>query len=255
MDKYSILGKYAGFNIEKYREFIHDACLPLDMTYEEKEKAVLKILTHKECDFKASCKTCGRTFYLDSLEHTCNNSDVLLFKYTSKPFVNREDILTKKDDIKNRYPLKDENIGVYAYRGLNFLTKEAYESFVFNVNNGLLVEEKATSWTIKEESSERFAYYIQQGTILSDKKRKGFVDAVTSFKSKITGYKGIILKTKLNPESVLADISDNDFGKFSEHEVILLPGKYDIEIIKTINRDGSVEVGDFRRRCRASDDS
>ena len=225
-----------GFDISKYRKYIHKLCLDLNMSYEERENMVFEILKARQDSFSVTCETCGRSFIIANREHKCKKEDIYLFNYTNRPLENRK--IPKKyfERIRKRYPLEESNKGKYAYRGLNFLTKKHYEDFLSQIKDNTLTTKSITSWTIEEKHSRRFARIIQKGTSLEDERRRELVVDALNNKSNITGYKGVIIRTILREEDTLADISDNKFGKFSEKEVILLPGKYTIDVVETINR-------------------
>lgn len=227
----------SNFNINEYRKYIHKIGLEMGMTYEEREESILKILEMGKNQFSVNCKTCGRKFKISSLDHTCKDEDILLSNYTNRSLENKEIPVVYHETLRNDYPLREVNIGVYAYRGLNFLTKEQYETFLSETDGGYLYSERITSWTIKEKSALRFAKVIQKGTFLEDEDRKNIVVDALKSKSNITGYKGVIIRTLLKKDRVLADISDNEFGDYSEDEVILLPGRDNIEIIQTFSNE------------------
>ena len=225
-----------GFDISEFRRYIHKICLEKNLSYEEREQMVYEVLEKGQSIFTVTCKTCGRGFLIANREHECQKEDIYLFKYTNRPLGNRN--ISKKyfEKIRSKYPLEKANIGKYAYRGLNFLTQKHYEDFLTQIKDGILTTKTITSWTIEENHAKRFAMCLQKGTALEDNKRKNLIVETLNANANITGYKGVIIRTVLSEADTLADISMIKFGSFAEKEVILLPGKYKVDIVKTIDR-------------------
>ena len=120
--------------------------------------------------------------------------------------------------------------GTY-YRGLNFYSKEKYDEFVSQFNNGEAVSEfdSVTSWTKHEKDAEQFA--ITQPTYQPNLAVMRAHDVAQKNKERVTGYRGIIISTHVNAGQAI-DVDKAGVGH--ESEVVLPAGKYNVKVYKVV---------------------
>lgn len=118
------------------------------------------------------------------------------------------------------------------YRGLNFTTQKKYESFIEQIHNGILTTNSPTSWSKSKTIAEEFAKSKQFN--LSSGGSSYFLDEFKKAESVdgggISGYRGILLTTRIKPNEGL-DLDKHKLN-VSEREVILPEGKYKVDVIE-----------------------
>ena len=136
----------------------------------------------------------------------------------------------------NNYPNEEQ---VTLYRGLHFDTKEDYDDFMSKFNNKY-DDDKISSWSPSYTTAEEFAMtkktYHPTMIIMSQETER------EKSKEYMTGYRGIVLKTVIPPNTGI-NVNRTNYSK--EDEVILPPGSYDIEI-QTVKKKfkHTIEDGD-----------
>lgn len=207
------------------------------LTEEEVERFLMKFINKNKdtLESKVHCLTCGIGFRLNALEHDCKDEDIWLFQYV-KNSVKNKDITSKHlQKLKDKYPLGKGII--FLFRGINFKTKQQYEAFVEDAKTGYFTFDTITSWSKSFEYAQKFACWSQKGTSEDDSKRMEEINQMAFEKSNITGYKGIVIALRPLTKKVLCDISEEHIGNMNEKEVIMLPGTYEIGIVKTIDKE------------------
>jgi hypothetical protein len=235
---------YKDFDLRLYRNALLEEAKKQGMKLSEKQlERLLHIFIEQSKDdlqTKVSCLTCGKRFPLKQLQHECQEEDIWLYQYIQNS-ANKKQLKPQYiRKLKEKYPLKKGNY--IAFRGINFQTKEEYDSFMKEIENGTYTFKDISSWTLSYEYAKRFARCIQKGTREDDSIRKKELWNMYHEKSNITGYKGVILAIDLKKKMVLCDISEEGIGNMNEHEVILLPGTYPVFVAEVIDKEyGSTE--------------
>lgn len=124
----------------------------------------------------------------------------------------------------------DEPITIY--RGLNFSNKEDYDSFMKSVTDNTIEPESITSWSPSRKQAAVFAKTKPSYMEFMSASSWADISAQSKAKERITGYRGIVLKTEIDAGKGL-DIRKTKYG--AESEIILPAGTYRVEIeeIKT----------------------
>lgn len=141
------------------------------------------------------------------------------YTYDNVGICPEEDIVR---ELLSTYPFE----GGTLYRGLNFLSSEAWEAFLTTTNGGTLLESHAvTSWAKEEFSARQFAvtrpsYHLDSITKDAEAEKRTNQDYML-------GHAGAILKITV-PANVACDVTKSRYAK--EDEVILPAGTYKIEL-------------------------
>lgn len=177
--------------------------------------------------------------------------------YRLLAFSRSESELAIKDYVKDarlKYPI-DVNFNeileyfhntksVVVYRGLNFYTKEDYDSFIDSIKSGYLTESNITSWSTSKAVAEKYAKVRQFDLSVFTFDMKTALDLALSTRTKndVIGFRGVILKTIIQPNSGIDVSSINS----SEHEVILPAGSYKVsyENVLSYNDKYSIKEAD-----------
>jgi hypothetical protein len=124
----------------------------------------------------------------------------------------------------------DEPITIY--RGLNFSSREDYDSFMKSIKNGSIAPESITSWSPSKKQALIFAKTKPSYMEFMSASSWAEISAQSKAKERITGYRGILLKTEIAAGAGL-DVQKTGYG--AESEIILPAGTYQVEIeeIKT----------------------
>jgi hypothetical protein len=159
---------------------------------------------------------------LDSKRYS-NPADKALSQYVIK---------NRSSSLKDFWPLllkkyhNDEPETIY--RGLNFNSKEEYDEFIATIEEGKKISlGRITSWSPSKNTAEQFATTKPSFMEYMDFGRMMYIQRQEQEREKITGYRGVILKTEI-PKGIAVDMK-----KFKDHvedEILLPPGRYDIEI-------------------------
>ena len=109
------------------------------------------------------------------------------------------------------------------YRGLSWDNQLDYDKFIESIKDGVLTTDRLTSWSPDYEVAHKFSTsrseYIN-GENTSD-------NTIKDIKTELLG---VVIKTTINPGSAI-DI--RKFSDKSESEVLVVPGKYKIEVMKS----------------------
>lgn len=165
-------------------------------------------------------------YYTKYVESTY--SDDILGKYILDPIYG---IIANSDFsyLQKDYPLDNK---IKVYRGLNFSTKEEYDKFLKDTDNGRKYNLNIpTSWSPDKKVAYTFAVtrpsyldYADSDTLKLLKNKKN---------EKITGYIGILLEAEANPSN---SVDVRKYNKRAESEILILDNKLKIKIIDTIKR-------------------
>jgi hypothetical protein len=126
------------------------------------------------------------------------------------------------------------------YRGLHFDTKEQYDDFMSNFKNKVKTN-SITSWSASFETAEEFATtkktYHPTSIIMSQEMER------ERSKEYMTGYRGIVLQTKIAANSGII-VRKTNYAK-EDDEVILPSGTYNVKI-QTVKKKfkHTIEDGD-----------
>lgn len=132
------------------------------------------------------------------------------------------------EELHRRYPLDKET---FAFRGLNFSTKEDYEDFVEKIKSGP-IEVGKSSWSPDKKTAETFAKFKQTYHVSA-----AVMDAHSEYEREreaIHGYKGVLLGMKITPEMKAVDV--DKFAHSAESEILLPGGTYELKIIKEFSK-------------------
>ncbi len=143
------------------------------------------------------------------------------------------------EELKSMFPNEED---MTVYRGINFDTKEDYDSFLndFKKNNGYISDNCAgfsPSYDTAYDFSTTTKTYFPTLEIMQSSSRRRLL------KEKISGFRGIILKSNVKKGEVI-DVRESGVG--IEPEVLFAPNKLikcEIEIIKPFRE--LVEEKDF----------
>lgn len=229
---------FEDFNLDIFRKEIVKLGEKEGGLSEEKVEKLLFSFLNKAKDkleTKVACLTCGVGYRLNNLEHDCQDEDIWLNKYVKNSVLNKNLKSEFAERLQSKYPYDKK--GYFAFRGINFKTKEQYDAFIEQSKTGHMTFETISSWSLSFEYAKKFACWTQQGTREADHMRKEEIMNMVKDKSNITGYKGLVLAFRPTPEMVLCDISSQNIGNMSEKEIILLPGTYKVEIARTIEKE------------------
>lgn len=165
-------------------------------------------------------------YYTKYVESTY--SDDILGKYILDPIYG---IIANSDFpyLQKDYPLDNK---IKVYRGLNFSTKEEYDKFLKDTDNGRRYNLNIpTSWSPDKKVAYTFAVtrpsyldYADSDTLKLLKNKKN---------EKITGYIGILLEAEANHSN---SVDVRKYNKRAESEILILDNKLKIKIIDTIKR-------------------
>ena len=114
---------------------------------------------------------------------------------------------------------------ITIYRGLNFDTKEDYDKFMKLIKGGTLRTKGSTSWSPDKKQAKIFAITKPSYMEFMDSARMAMISAQRKASERITGYRGIILKTKIAKGK---GVDLRRFKNHAESEVLLPAGTYKI---------------------------
>jgi hypothetical protein len=144
-------------------------------------------------------------------------------KYVLDPF-HAHEVAEVIHDAIERYG-NDEPMTIY--RGLNFSSKEEYDSFMRQVDSGKIKFESISSWSPSRKQALVFAKTKPSYMEFMSASMWSNISNQSKAKERITGYRGVVLKTEI-PAGKGLDIRKTGFGV--ESEVILPAGAYNVEI-------------------------
>lgn len=174
------------------------------------------------------------------------NKWLALYTYDPRNKHPSSEIIAK---LLKRYPAQ---AGV-IYRGINFDTKAQYQTFMEEIQDGVMKTRRVTSWTQSEDQSEQFAI-TQPSYQLSLSTMTDYRDMQDN-KETVAGYRGVILQTTIEAGQGI-DVNKSKLGH--ESEVILPPGSYQVKIHRELKRWGEMaENGELNFNqivLQASDD-
>lgn len=131
------------------------------------------------------------------------------------------------DELRSNFPLDGPTT---LYRGINFRTEEQYNAFMESIQSGIMETYMLSSWSKDPGEAEQFAYSTMVD--YPDLEVMRLYDERRQNKERISGYRGVVLKTTATPDMALVDVTKTPFSR--EQEVILLPGEIPVEIYKEI---------------------
>ena len=189
-------------------------------------KSILKIRIaklEKKKDLKESSQDYTDYSNLDK-------ADTWLAKYTYSGRGKNppEDIL---NELIHRYTLDKPTT---IYRGLNFRTKEEYEKFISQFEQGESDKFQTTgisSWAFTPEDAHQFA--VTQPSYILDYETMRLYDEAAKEGEVVTGFCGVILSFFVKPIDGI-DVTKSKHAK--ENEFILKPGVYNIKIYKILKK-------------------
>lgn len=113
---------------------------------------------------------------------------------------------------------------VTIWRGLNFSTLDTkyYKQFLKSLEDGYYVDNKVSSWTLNRKVAEQFS---KVNDAQEYNQAKYLFNAEKTFDAA-----GVLLKQKIKPYEGIIIPYNNAPGFKYEREVLLLPGKYSIDI-------------------------
>lgn len=114
---------------------------------------------------------------------------------------------------------------VTIYRGINFDTKEMYDAFIKSIKGGTLKSKGVTSWSPDKPTAQQFASTKPNYMEFMTKEDMSKISAARKSGEKITGYRGIILKTKISKGQ---GVDLRRFPHRSESEILLPVGTYKV---------------------------
>lgn len=229
---------YLDFNLQAIKKTMAKTFLEKGKKLSERELEALLSSMMKDKEnippISVPCLTCGKAYPLNQLEHDCQEEDIWLFKYISSSQGTKEIPRGYKGNLRAKYPLLHRKAMVF--RGINFDTKEQYDSFMAKVSGGTYLFPHISSWTLDFSKAVSFARFVMKGTRETEDVRRRALMKMIEEKANITGYKGVILGTNVTKGMTLCDISQEGIGGMDEEEIILLPGNHTVTIIKEIDR-------------------
>lgn len=164
----------------------------------------------------------------DDEDDDLSTAEKALKKYVLDPSMsNKSKVVRNFDDLLYDYG-NDKDLVVY--RGLNFKNKEEYEEFINHVGKTkkFKVQDKwISSWTRKKSTAEQFAItrpsYMEAMSI----ENMALINKAKDKNEHVVGYRGLVVKTTIKKGQAI-DVNKTPFS--AEDELLLVPGKYDIEI-------------------------
>lgn len=114
---------------------------------------------------------------------------------------------------------------ITIYRGLNFDTKEDYDKFMKLIKGGTLRTKGSTSWSPDKKQAKIFAITKPSYMEFMDSARMAMISAQRKASERITGYRGIILKTRIAKGK---GVDLRRLKNHAESEVLLPAGTYKV---------------------------
>lgn len=150
-----------------------------------------------------------------------NRVDAALTKYVMNPDYSYEVDMAMDDAIKEY----GNTSAITLYRGLNFDTKEDYDKFMKSIKGGVLKTKSLSSWSPNKSEAETFAVTKPSYMEFMTKEKMAMISAQRKSGERITGYRGIILKTKISKGK---GVDLRRFKNQAESEVLLPNGNYKV---------------------------
>lgn len=147
--------------------------------------------------------------------------DAALTKYVMNPDYSYEVDIVMDDAIKEY----GNTSALTLYRGLNFDTKEDYDKFMKSIKGGVLKTKSLSSWSPNKSEAETFAVTKPSYMEFMTKEKMAMISAQRKSGERITGYRGIILKTKISKGK---GVDLRRFKNQAESEVLLPNGNYKV---------------------------
>lgn len=149
--------------------------------------------------------------------------DKAIAKYVLDPMYSYEVDSVINQAIK-KYPNPS---AVKLYRGINFTSKEEFDKFMNDVEDGKVKFKSATSWSPNRKTAEQFAKSRPSYMEFMSRDSWDEISKQRKAKERITGYRGIIISTDAGKHTAL-DLSQTKYQ--AESEMILPPGSYSVDI-------------------------
>lgn len=147
--------------------------------------------------------------------------DAALTKYVMNPDYSYEVDMVMDDAIKEY----GNTSAITLYRGLNFDTKEDYDKFMKSIKGGVLRTKSLSSWSPSKSEAETFAVTKPSYMEFMTREKMAMISAQRKSGERITGYRGIILKTKIGKGK---GVDLRRFKNQAESEVLLPDGTYKV---------------------------
>lgn len=126
-----------------------------------------------------------------------------------------------------RYP----NDAQTVYRGLNFRTKEDWEEFEKNIEDGSIDISRISSWS--PSAKEAYTFAITQPSYFLDLQTMQDYEAAEKAGEEISGYRGVILQLELEQGTAI-DVDKSKLGH--ESEIIVPAGTYPADIYRVVKK-------------------
>lgn len=168
-----------------------------------------------------------------------NRADKVLSQYVVNPGT-KYALSSVWNDLLKKYPMDKPTT---VYRGMNFESKEGYEEFISEIEDGKRIKfSSISSWSPNRNTAEHFAYTQPSYMEFMDRGKMAMFDRQSKEHECISGYRGLILKTTAQIGNTV------DVEKFKdaiESEMLLGPGSYEIEIEEILSHKDTVAKSDI----------
>jgi hypothetical protein len=114
-----------------------------------------------------------------------------------------------------------------VYRGLNFSSKEDFDKFMGDANDGNVNFDSISSWAPTRGIAHQFAVTKPSYMEFMSPEAWGEIAKQSKTRERIAGYRGVILSTEIKPNTAV-DVYQSEYGK--EREFILPAGSYSVEV-------------------------
>ena len=164
----------------------------------------------------------------DDYDHNrLSDADKALYNYTLNP-MHIYEVYEEFDELLSLYANKKS---MTVYRGLNFETKEKYDKFISNIQDGNINIKNISSWTPHKKTAEQFAVTRPSYMEFMDSENMKLISTARKNHERVVGYRGVILETSIKA-GVGIDVTRSKFAK--ESEVILPSGSYKISVTEVL---------------------
>lgn len=157
----------------------------------------------------------------DDYDSDLEDYDAALSAYTLNPIESYK-VYKYFDELMHHYSNQKP---ATLYRGLNFETKEQYDTFISSIKNGKIHFKNISSWSTNKSEASSFAITRPSYMEFMDSDNMKAISKARKNHEHVVGYRGIILETKIQ-SNVGIDVRRSKFSK--ESEIILPAGNYDV---------------------------
>ena len=125
----------------------------------------------------------------DDYDHNrLSDADKALYNYTLNP-MHIYEVHGEFDELLSLYANKKS---MTVYRGLNFETKEKYDKFISNIQDGNINIKNISSWTPHKKTAEQFAVTRPSYMEFMDSENMKLISAARKNHERVVGYRGDI---------------------------------------------------------------